>query len=471
MNKGGLLLCFLLLFFLRNNLHAQNRPDTPVIQVRNNLVSLFLSRSISAVDLASFTHRYNLKDIGLYQLIQSGRNDSLKEAGWDTNRTDASNYTVTKKLTSGGKLMNPSDKMIFYAIPTPDTWRIQGGNRVVYGVNDFKNDQPFVRVGNIVSFTLKGFTEAKSVRLAGNFTNWQHSAFPMSRTSDGWNIQVKLEPGAWYYKFILNENEWMTDPFNNLEENDGRGNINSVYYVPNKTIRLDGYTSADDVFISGTFNNWVRDQLRMKKKNGGWELDIYLEPGTHRYQYIVEGTAISPDEVNKTAEIGDAYLFRLKGFTNAKKVALAGNFNDWKPEELLMKKTADGWQLPFVLGPGNYMYKFIVDGKWITDPAKASMDDGKGNQNTFLVIKPNYRFFLRGHKNSKKVSVTGDFNDWNQEVLPMQKTEDGWIADIFLGRGKHKYKFIVDGHWITDPHNKLIEDNDSGSGNSVVWIE
>lgn len=57
----------------------------------------------------------------------------------------------------------------------------------------------------------------------------------------------------------------------------------------------------------------------------------------------------------------------------AKKVALAGNFNSWKETKLLLKKNDSGlWKIEVDLKPGRYEYKFVVDGQWITDPANAN---------------------------------------------------------------------------------------------------
>jgi len=46
-----------------------------------------------------------------------------------------------------------------------------------------------------------------------------------------------------------------------------------------------------------------------------------------------------------------------------------------------------------------------------------------------------------------------------------------WIMPVSLKPGKYTYKFIVDGKWITDPDNKLYEENEYGTGNSVLWID
>jgi hypothetical protein len=53
----------------------------------------------------------------------------------------------------------------------------------------------------------------------------------------------------------------------------------------------------------------------------------------------------------------------------------------------------------------------------------------------------------------------------------MVKQGSKWIFPVFLHKGKHTYKFIVDGKWILDPVNKLYEQNEFGTYNTVLWIE
>ncbi len=53
----------------------------------------------------------------------------------------------------------------------------------------------------------------------------------------------------------------------------------------------------------------------------------------------------------------------------AKKVSLAGSFNNWNTKELGAKKDSKGnWTAKVNLKPGKYEYKFLVDGSWINDP-------------------------------------------------------------------------------------------------------
>ena len=58
----------------------------------------------------------------------------------------------------------------------------------------------------------------------------------MRKADDGWIADVKLAPGKYWYKFIIDGN-WDIDRDNKLVENDGKGNDNSVYYKPNYVFR------------------------------------------------------------------------------------------------------------------------------------------------------------------------------------------------------------------------------------------
>ncbi|MFH0811351.1 MAG: isoamylase early set domain-containing protein [Pseudomonadota bacterium] len=53
----------------------------------------------------------------------------------------------------------------------------------------------------------------------------------------------------------------------------------------------------------------------------------------------------------------------------AQKVILMGDFNNWNPKTHSMKKDDQGmWSKVVMLTPGNYEYKFLVDGDWRNDP-------------------------------------------------------------------------------------------------------
>jgi 1,4-alpha-glucan branching enzyme len=53
----------------------------------------------------------------------------------------------------------------------------------------------------------------------------------------------------------------------------------------------------------------------------------------------------------------------------AQKVYLVGDFNEWDEKSLPLKKDPDGtWKRTTLLAPGQYEYKFLVDGDWREDP-------------------------------------------------------------------------------------------------------
>lgn len=73
----------------------------------------------------------------------------------------------------------------------------------------------------------------------------------------------------------------------------------------------------------------------------------------------------------------------------AKKVSLAGTFNNWDAKELPAKKDTKGsWAVKLSLRPGKYEYKFVVDGSWANDPrCTACVPNGLGGQNCVIEIK------------------------------------------------------------------------------------
>lgn len=54
---------------------------------------------------------------------------------------------------------------------------------------------------------------------------------------------------------------------------------------------------------------------------------------------------------------------------DAEEVILFGDFNNWNSKKHPMFKDKNGiWVKTIMLAPGNYEYKFLVDGQWKEDP-------------------------------------------------------------------------------------------------------
>lgn len=53
---------------------------------------------------------------------------------------------------------------------------------------------------------------AKSVALAGDFTDWDKSPIPMKKQLRGhWSVTVSLEPGTYQYRLLV-DGQWQDDP-------------------------------------------------------------------------------------------------------------------------------------------------------------------------------------------------------------------------------------------------------------------
>ena len=72
----------------------------------------------------------------------------------------------------------------------------------------------------------------------------------------------------------------------------------------------------------------------------------------------------------------------------AKKVSLAGSFNNWDIKaETAKKDTKGNWSAKISLKPGKYEYKFFVDGSWQNDPCASKVTNSFGTQNNLVEIK------------------------------------------------------------------------------------
>ncbi len=86
-------------------------------------------------------------------------------------------------------------------------------------------------------------------------------------------------------------------------------------------------------------------------------------------------------------------------------------------------------------------------------------------------IGPNVIFATRFEK-AVQVMIAGDFNNWSSVSTPMQagRRPGEWQMRLPLGPGRYRYRFIVDGEWMTDPNNEYVERNQFGELNNVVEV-
>jgi len=76
-------------------------------------------------------------------------------------------------------------------------------------------------------------------------------------------------------------------------------------------------------------------------------------------------------------------------YPRAKTVQIAGDFNNWQPQQTIMKPAQNGkWELALALTPGKYRYRMVVDGQWQQDPFNENTElTPFGEYNSILEVK------------------------------------------------------------------------------------
>lgn len=79
--------------------------------------------------------------------------------------------------------------------------------------------------------------------------------------------------------------------------------------------------------------------------------------------------------------------------------------------------------------------------------------------------------------NAQQVFLAGAFNEWNPDVSPMTRGDNGeWTAECELPPGRYEYKFVIDGEWRCkgdcegDSGCTLCVPNDFGTMNRVCEV-
>ncbi len=205
---------------------------------------------------------------------------------------------------------------------------------------------------------------ARQLTLAGGFNNWggtkgggryDPSIDPMNDADgDGvWSIVVPLPPGRYQYKFVLDGGvTWERDP-NNPDTAFEDGIENSFVVVP-------ASINYESERVTGTMVG-ARD--------------------------VVEAAEETPEK--PAAPEGAAGVPVTLDMPDAGSVFIAGSFNAWSPDADALTLDDDGlWAVTLELPPGEYEYKFVVDGTWMEDPANPEfISDPYGGKNSVLTVE------------------------------------------------------------------------------------
>ncbi|MFA5478667.1 MAG: glycogen-binding domain-containing protein [Candidatus Muiribacteriota bacterium] len=204
-------------------------------------------------------------------------------------------------------------------------------NFLSYSGYRFDND-------NVIFFiTDKNYS---SVAVAGTFNNWSDKNHTMKKKDNIWEVSLKLNPGKYQYKFVINNSEWILDP-------------------DNASVIKDGNFENSFIEVAVSSNN----QSGSNQNNTVSPIVIENNPNIIKFKYVDKG---------------------------AKSVSVVGDFNGWNINTFKLEDiNGDGiWEGEFYIEDGHYMYMFVVNGsKWYSDSeAKEMKDDGYGGKNSFITV-------------------------------------------------------------------------------------
>jgi len=87
-------------------------------------------------------------------------------------------------------------------------------------------------------------------------------------------------------------------------------------------------------------------------------------------------------------QVEDAVMF-VTLYPRAASVQVAGEFNNWQPEQAAMSKVGSNglWQIKLPINKGKYRYRLVVDGQWQQDPYnEATEPNPYGELNSVLEV-------------------------------------------------------------------------------------
>ncbi len=153
-------------------------------------------------------------------------------------------------------------------------------------------------------------------------------------------------------------------------------------------------TNIDQHFGENRYSTVIRATVKLREAAGfGLPIQEYRKQsaGAEDYMHLAAEVVAeeTKSEVIRTTrrlgprQIGNEILFTYCDAA-ATVVQIAGDFSNWQPVEdvMLQRRDHETWQGSLHLESGTHEYKFIVDGKWITDPGNDAVttdDIGVGN--------------------------------------------------------------------------------------------
>lgn len=187
-----------------------------------------------------------------------------------------------------------------------------------------------------------------------------------------------------------------------------------------------------DIYYSGSYNISILPNKNIQADFDKSTGNLIVEPSDNS-----EGLGLIDFQVNNSvysipyhSEIVQNQIFKLKLKDHPERVNLFGSFSGWNRQNLPMKydKKTNAYSVTVPLEPGNYQYKFYVQGDEFLDPDNPdSIPNGLGGYNSVITI-PNphpekcYLFLDTYEKKGGAVSVSFIYTN-NRYRSPVKREE------------------------------------------------
>ena len=273
--------------------------------------------------------------------------------------------------------------------------------------------------------------------------------------------------GKYPYAFWADPNEFFTDgPKINKGSDFGLmpslfepgGIVQHEFFIAGTPVIAFRTGGLKDTVFEFRWDNNSGNGLTFDNYNGGdligaMKRALDLFENKEKYEICRKNAFNSAIDVADVSRAWCREFYRLKNkiYFNVKEVKSAplnipSNFN---PEE---------GRAQYMNGP---MYMHGIGGVTGMGGMYNNMDPNMAN------VTFSYKF---DNRNPKTVLVCGSFDDWKEKhPLSFNQSLDKWTCTISIKKGKHLYKYIIDGNWEINPNEPSIKGND-GITNNVINV-
>jgi tetratricopeptide (TPR) repeat protein len=340
------------------------------------------------------------------------------------------------------------------------------------------------------------FNPLRNIALSDETAAQSKAAFYFVRSpqnNGAWSLTMTLPKGNYSYKFYINYGlsgeKAILDPNNPQTVEKAPGLIINTFTVNHE---WDKKTFAYSTFPTDPL--FIRFEQKITEIRLAALTNLYPVPG----KYFVNPAVTA----KYTTNISFTYYN-----PNAYAVWAVGTFNQWGKEKNaagieeispkyywpLQEPNADGvWTLTTTADLNVHDYAFLVDEDHYEKDPIINQGAFKKFTNTQQILSypksvigfddlylVDFTFF---RKNATTVWIVGDFNYWGGTALTVKKILPGyyidmqdpdhdgeWTAQVYLTKGKHLFKFVVNGtSWIVDPKQKTDSQNLSSANNLII---